>query len=95
MHGVSSLLYRAARWPDAPGWMEFLAEQRPHTANRHVRILDLLERLDESTGRRGIPAMALKGAALHALGLYSAGDRPMADVDLLVRRPGTLSVPPG
>ena len=28
---------------------------------------------------------ALKGAALHELGLYEAGDRPMADVDLLVR----------
>jgi hypothetical protein len=27
----------------------------------------------------------LKGAALHQLGLYEAGDRPMADVDLLVR----------
>ena len=30
-------------------------------------------------------ATALKGAALHQMGLYEAGDRPMADVDLLVR----------
>jgi hypothetical protein len=29
--------------------------------------------------------MALKGTALHELGLYRAGERPMADVDLLVR----------
>jgi len=32
-----------------------------------------------------VPVTALKGAALHELGLYEAGDRPMADVDLLVR----------
>jgi Uncharacterised nucleotidyltransferase len=31
---------------------------------------------------------ALKGAALHALGVYRAGERPMADVDLLVRSSG-------
>ena len=29
--------------------------------------------------------LSLKGAALHALGIYRAGERPMADVDLLVR----------
>jgi hypothetical protein len=29
--------------------------------------------------------MALKGAALHSIGLYAGGERPMADVDLLVR----------
>ena len=29
--------------------------------------------------------VALKGAALHAIGLYAIGERPMADIDLLVR----------
>jgi hypothetical protein len=29
--------------------------------------------------------VALKGAAMHAMGLYVGGERPMADVDLLVR----------
>jgi hypothetical protein len=33
----------------------------------------------------GVAVTALKGAALHELGLYEVGDRPMADVDLLVR----------
>ena len=35
--------------------------------------------------KRGVAAVALKGVALHALGVYQAGERPMADVDLLVR----------
>jgi len=35
--------------------------------------------------REGIAAVALKGAALHAIGLYAIGERPMADIDLLVR----------
>jgi hypothetical protein len=33
---------------------------------------------------RGVALVALKGAALHAQGIYSAGERPMADLDLLV-----------
>jgi hypothetical protein len=35
----------------------------------------------------GVSTIALKGAALHAIGLYTAGERPMADCDLLVRPP--------
>ena len=31
----------------------------------------------------GVAIVPLKGAALHANGLYLAGDRPMADIDLL------------
>lgn len=85
MHGVSSLLYGAVSWPGAPGWMEFLAEQRLHTTNRHLRIVELLERIDQRAGEDGIAAIALKGAALHGLGLYAKGERPMADIDLLVK----------
>ncbi len=40
--------------------------------------------LDFLARREGIPFVALKGAALHALGVYDVGDRPMADIDLLV-----------
>jgi hypothetical protein len=50
-----------------------------------VRIDDLLLRLDQRAREAGVAAVALKGVALHALGVYQAGDRPMADVDLLVR----------
>ena len=47
--------------------------------------MDLLRNLDTLARREGVAMTALKGAALHALGVYRAGQRPMADVDLLVR----------
>jgi hypothetical protein len=79
------LLSRALRWQGPAGWTGFLEEQRAHTAKRHVRIDDLLLRLDVRAREAGVAAVALKGVALHAFGVYQAGDRPMADVDLLVR----------
>jgi len=85
MHGVSPLLSRALRWQGPAGWTGFLEEQRAHTAKRHVRIADLLLRLDQRAREANVAAVALKGVALHAFGVYQAGDRPMADVDLLVR----------
>jgi hypothetical protein len=85
MHGVSPLLSRALRWQGPAGWTGFLEEQRAHTAKRHGRIDDLLLCLDQRTREAGVAAVALKGVALHAFGVYQAGDRPMADVDLLVR----------
>jgi hypothetical protein len=85
MHGVSPLLSRALHWQGPAGWTGFLEEQRDHTAKRHVRIDDLLLRLDMRAREAGVAAVALKGAALHSFGVYQAGDRPMADVDLLVR----------
>ena len=44
-----------------------------------------MRRIDDAAREARLPAMALKGAALHAIGLYAPGDRPMADIDLLVR----------
>jgi hypothetical protein len=85
MHGVSPLLSTTLRWQGPQEWQRFLQEQRAHTARRHRRIEHLLQLLDARARADGIPAVALKGAALHALGLYSAGERPMADIDLLVR----------
>jgi hypothetical protein len=85
MHGVSPLLSLTLQWDGPAPWAEFLEQQRLHTANRHVRIVELLQRIDRSARREGIAVVALKGAALHALGVYAAGERPMADVDLLVR----------
>src|SRR5258708_38778288 len=85
MHGVSPLLSRALRWQGPAVWTGFLEEQRAHTATRHLRIEDLLLRLDQRAREAGVAAVALKGVALHAFGVYQAGDRPMADVDLLVR----------
>jgi hypothetical protein len=85
MHGVSPLLSRALRWQGPASWSQFLDEQRAHTAKRHNRICELLRVIDQRTREAGVPAVALKGVALHALGLYQAGDRPMSDIDLLVR----------
>jgi len=85
MHGVAPLLSKTLRWQGPAGWVTFLEEQRVHTATRHGRMAELLRRIDERARAQGIAAVALKGAALHAIGLYAIGERPMADIDLLVR----------
>ena len=85
MHGVGPLLFRALRWQGPAGWREFLRDQHTHTAVRHERIESLLRLIDERAGAAGIGAVALKGAALHATEVYAAGERPMGDIDLLVR----------
>jgi hypothetical protein len=85
MHGISPLLSRSLPWQGPGIWTTFLDEQRTHTRARHGRIQELLLSVDRKARERGVAATALKGAALHQLGLYEAGDRPMADVDLLVR----------
>jgi len=85
MHGVSSLLHSGLRWQGPEGWRRFLLEQRDQTVARHLLIRRLLEAIDLEARRRGIALVALKGAALHANGIYAAGERPMGDIDLLVR----------
>jgi Uncharacterised nucleotidyltransferase len=85
MHGISPLLSRSLLWHGPDVWTSFLEEQRAHTRARHGRIQELLQSIDQKARETGVAATALKGAALHQLGLYEAGDRPMADVDLLVR----------
>jgi putative nucleotidyltransferase-like protein len=85
MHGISPLLSRSLPWQGPSIWTTFLEEQRTHTRARHGRIQELLLTIDQKARETGVAATALKGAALHQLGLYEAGDRPMADVDLLVR----------
>ena len=82
-HGVSPLLDRSPNWQHAD-WRHFLASQREHVEQRHRRIVDLLHRLDAAARDAGVALVPLKGAALHALGLYAPGERPMADIDLLV-----------
>jgi hypothetical protein len=85
MHGISPLLSRSLVWRGPDAWTRFLSEQRAHTRARHAGIQQLLQCIDHAAREASIPVTALKGAALHDLGLYAAGDRPMADVDLLVR----------
>ncbi|WP_266171408.1 nucleotidyltransferase family protein [Dyella subtropica] len=83
-HGVSPLLCKFSSWQN-PQWRVFLASQREHVEHRHRRIVALLNRIDIDARAAGLTIVPLKGSALHALGLYTPGDRPMADIDLLVR----------
>lgn len=83
-HGVSPLLFGCCNWQNLP-WRRFLFDQRAHVENRHRRIAMLLQRIDAAARAASLAVVALKGSALHALGLYAPGERPMADIDLLVR----------
>lgn len=85
MHGISPLLSRLLLWQGPTTWKTFLDEQRTQTRSRHWRFQELLLSIDRKARETGVAATALKGAALSQLDLYEAGDRPMADVDLLVR----------
>jgi hypothetical protein len=84
MQGVAPLLAARTKWEGQTAWHRFLVEQRNHVAGRHRRIEDLLEQIDVRSRQKGVALLPLKGAALHAIGIYAAGDRPMADIDLLV-----------
>jgi Uncharacterised nucleotidyltransferase len=83
-HGVSPLLCKLSRWQH-PEWNLFLASQREHVTHRHRRIAALLKCIDMDAHAAGLAIVPLKGSALHALGIYLPGERPMADIDLLVR----------
>jgi hypothetical protein len=85
MHGIAMLLIDRLRWRGPESWHRFLGEQRDHMVGRHQRLVRLIETIDAEARRRGLALMALKGAALYARGLYVAGERPMADFDVLVR----------
>jgi Uncharacterised nucleotidyltransferase len=84
VHGISGLLASRLRWQGPQGWRDFLAAQHAQVAQRRLRIEALLARIDAQARARGIALVGLKGAALLALELYEPGERPMADVDLLV-----------
>jgi Uncharacterised nucleotidyltransferase len=85
IHGVGPLLATSLRWRGPPEWQAFLADQKSHTEKRHRRIEALAKLIDQHAREARIPMVALKGAALHELGLYRAGERPMADLDFLVK----------
>jgi hypothetical protein len=86
MQGVSSLMSGVLRWNHPVDWLKFIEEQKAHVLGRHLRIVELMERIHEMASQQGVALLALKGSALHAMNVYVAGERPMADVDLLVRQ---------
>jgi hypothetical protein len=85
MNGVSSLLFDGLRWKGPGCWQGFLDEQRYHSIGRYQNISRTLGAIDSLARAEGIAFVALKGAALHARNIYAAGERPMGDIDLLVR----------
>jgi hypothetical protein len=85
LHGVTPLLASTLRWSGPPSWEAFVLQQRQQTLLRHRRIATVLQQIAARAVAEGLALVALKGAALHALGMYAAGERPMADIDLLVR----------
>jgi AcrR family transcriptional regulator len=84
VHGVSGLLARRLRWQGPQPWRDFLEDQHAQVAQRQEHIAALLARIDAHARERNLALVGLKGAALLALELYEPGERPMADVDLLV-----------
>lgn len=85
IHCASPLLAGTLRWEGPAHWRDFLADQKAHVVARQRRIWELLDRIDARCREEGIAIVALKGAALHSMGFYSTGERPMADIDLLVQ----------
>ncbi len=53
---------------------------------RNIRLMHLLERLALEFEKAGIPLIALKGGALNVVVYDRPDERPMDDIDLLVRR---------
>jgi len=84
MQGISPLLSLRLRWRGPAAWQRFLRQQSHHTFIRHQGIERLARNIDAGARAAKLAIVALKGLALHDLGVYAPGTRPMADVDLLV-----------
>lgn len=84
-HGVSPMLCGHSKWTRLD-WQRFLASQHEHVEVRHRRVVALLQQIDVGARIAGLAMVPLKGAALHAMSIYAPGERPMADIDLLVEK---------
>jgi Uncharacterised nucleotidyltransferase len=85
IHGIAGLLLRQLQWGGVPGWREFLAAEVADAGQRYEDARAALVEIDSHSRLSGVAVVALKGMALHAMGLYQPGERPMADLDLLVQ----------
>jgi hypothetical protein len=85
MQGISAILASRLRWSAPPEFKSFLDAQLAHGQARHAQAGTTLAALDAGLRERGVAAVALKGSALRALGLHADGERPMGDIDLLVK----------
>ena len=57
----------------------------PRLVWNNICLMHLLERIAGEFNRAGVPLMVLKGAALNLALCEGPGDRPMSDLDLMVR----------
>jgi hypothetical protein len=85
MHGVSSLLHVRLQWEGPESWRHFLRQQTDQSVGRYLKFSALLDLIDSQARPKGVAIVALKGAALYASKIYAPGERPMGDIDLLVR----------
>ncbi len=85
MQGISSLLHQGLCWRGPESWQMFLRGQWEQSVERHRKIAPLLDTIDSQARHEGLALLALKGAALYASGIYAGGERPMGDIDLLIR----------
>ena len=85
IHGITTLLANRLRWSGPAEWLAFLRAQRGLAQQRDARIATQLARIDSAMRAQGVYCVGLKGAALRQLSLYRDGERPMGDIDLLVR----------
>lgn len=84
MQGISGLLATRLPWRGPPAFRDFLETQHAHMRARDARVGELLAGLDVAFAEAGIAFVALKGSAIRELHLHQAGERPQADIDLLV-----------
>lgn len=92
MQGTSVLLANNVPWTGPSQWQSFLDQQCKQSLLRDERIGALLEKIDAAARRAQISCVGLKGTALRTLGVYAPGERPMGDVDLLVRAENLESI---
>jgi hypothetical protein len=85
LHGISAVLANRLRWRGPADWQVFLDEQRDQGAACYQRAGRILAALDASATLAGLSYVALKGSALCAYPLHRCGERPMGDIDMLVR----------
>jgi len=85
MQGMSVQVADAVLWRGPEYWQDHQRQQGAQTLLRYERIAELLIQLDAAARRERVSLVALKGAALCRMGIYRPGERPMGDIDLLVR----------
>ena len=91
MQGVSPLLHNRLRWRGPENWQRFIREQLGHSIGRHLEVTRVLGLIDLHARSERVSVVALKGAALHASDFYAVGERPMGDIDLLIRDDDTAA----